>query len=164
MHLKRTCRYTMITGTLLIWTIKFVLRPSLSFHGSTAFLLGIAPNLLGSMLIPFAACWFFQGRQHIVAKVFRLETTQDLRFVCMMGFGLVVINEYLQLFPAFGRTFDAWDLVFSLLGTVVSYFAFRQLIISTGNLTAVVSNDHPGAVYFPEEQGKVTTQVTNGAG
>ncbi|RYY59103.1 MAG: hypothetical protein EOO05_14360 [Chitinophagaceae bacterium] len=164
MHLKLTCRYMMITGTLLIWTIKFILRPYLMPSGVTGFLMGVAPNFFGSLLISFGAYCFFNGRTHLLARVFRLQSTQDLRFVCLMGFGLVVINEYLQLFPAFGRTFDVWDLVFSASGTILSFFAFRRAVSGAENSTAMVGDDHPGAVYFPEQQGEVATQVADTAG
>lgn len=127
MQLKRTSRMVMITGTLLIWAIKFIIRPGCETTGLAAFLLGIAPNLVGSFLIPFAACWFFQGRAHFLARLFSVQGVAGLRGVCVMGFGLVVINEFLQLYPLFGRTFDVNDLVFSLAGTVCSYFVFNRL-------------------------------------
>lgn len=120
----------MITGTLLIWTVKFILRPVIGTSGFTSFFLGILPNLLGSFLIPFAAFWFFKGRNHFVAKIFRIGELQELRSVCWMGFGLVVINEFLQLYPLFGRTFDVNDLLFSFIGTIASYMVFARLIVS----------------------------------
>ena len=117
----------MVIGTLVIWTIKFLLRPANPSGEFTRFFLGIAPNLLGSFLIPFGAYCFFNGRDNMLARIFRLQSIQDLRFVCMLGFGLVVINEYLQLIPYFGRTFDGFDILFSVAGTVCSYFLFAQL-------------------------------------
>ncbi|MBL7729577.1 MAG: hypothetical protein JNM88_00245, partial [Chitinophagaceae bacterium] len=83
MQLKQLSKWLVIGGTLLIWTIKFIIRPMQVAEGSFAFLLGIAPNLLGSFLIPFGACWFFSGRNHLVARVFRVTNPFELRLVCL---------------------------------------------------------------------------------
>lgn len=127
MRLKQSCRLILITGILLIWTIKFIIRPLNLFDNPAKFFLGIAPNLFGSFLIPFGAYLFFCGRNYLLARVFRLQSLYDLRLVCTMGFGMLVINEYLQLFPFFGRTFDYNDIVFSSVGLMVSYFVFGRM-------------------------------------
>ena len=116
-----------ITGTLVIWAIKFIIRPMNLFDDPTRFVLNIAPNLLGSFLIPFGAYWFFSGKNFLVARIFKIETTYDLRLVCLLGFGMLIINEYLQLIPIFGRTFDLNDILFSSFGLLTSYFVFGKL-------------------------------------
>jgi len=127
MELKQISRWTVVIGTLIIWTVKFIIRPLHLFDDPIRFLLGIAPNLLGSFLIPFGAYWFFSGRRHLVARIFRIESAFDLRLVCMMGFGMLIVNEYLQLIPFFGRTFDLYDIVSSSVGLAASYLAFSRL-------------------------------------
>lgn len=127
MELKQLSKWMVITGALLIWTIKFFIRPFSHFDQPMHFFLGIAPNFLGSFLIPFGACWFFSGRQYLLARIFRLEGLADLRIVCLLGFALLVINEYLQLIPVFGRTFDYFDIVFSSFGLLLSYVVFGKL-------------------------------------
>ncbi|MBK7677969.1 MAG: VanZ family protein [Chitinophagaceae bacterium] len=97
------------------------------FDDPTRFVLNIAPNLLGSFLIPFGAYWFFSGKNFLVARIFKIETTYDLRLVCLLGFGMLIINEYLQLIPIFGRTFDLNDILFSSFGLLTSYFVFGKL-------------------------------------
>lgn len=126
--MKQLSKFLVISGALVIWTIKFLVRPMQLFDWPVDFMLGIAPNLLGSFLIPFGACWFFSGRTNLVARVFRLETDTDLRLVCLMGFGMLVINEYLQLIPVFGRTFDYFDIFFSFAGLSLSYFVYGRLM------------------------------------
>lgn len=116
-----------ITGTLVIWTIKYGIRPLYGFDEPVRFFLNIAPNLLGSFLIPFGAYWFFSGRNFLVARVFKIETPYDLRLVCLLGFGMLVVNEYLQLIPFFGRTFDYNDIIFSSVGLLASSFVFSRL-------------------------------------
>jgi hypothetical protein len=123
LHLSRTI---FICGTLLIWTIKWVLRP-LEFAGPLQYFLNIAPNLFGAFLIPFAAFWFFSGKDHLVARIFRISCSFELKLVCLLGFCMLVVNEYLQKIPVFGRTFDYSDIVFSSLGLVVSCFVFGRL-------------------------------------
>ncbi|MFZ1260400.1 MAG: hypothetical protein WAQ93_07945 [Chitinophagaceae bacterium] len=127
MELKQISKRLIITGTLVIWAIKFIIRPMNLFDDPTRFVLNIAPNLLGSFLIPFGAYWFFSGKNFLVARIFKIETTYDLRLVCLLGFGMLIINEYLQLIPIFGRTFDLNDILFSSFGLLTSYFVFGKL-------------------------------------
>jgi hypothetical protein len=127
MELKQISKWFLITGTLIIWTIKFIIRPLHLFDDPTRFFLNIAPNLLGSFLIPFGAYWFFSGRNFLVARIFRIQTNYDLKLVSVLGFGMLVVNEYLQMIPFFGRTFDLNDIYFSSVGLLVSYFVFSRL-------------------------------------
>lgn len=127
MELKRSSKLILITGTLVIWAIKFLIRPLHLFDDPAKFFLGIAPNLFGSFLIPFGAYWFFSGRNYLVARIFRIQSAYDLRLVCVIGFGMLIINEYLQMIPFFGRTFDYNDILFSSVGLTASYFVFNRL-------------------------------------
>jgi len=127
MELKRVCRWTVIAGTLLIWLIKFGIRPDYDLGQLVNFFMGIAPNLFGSFLIPFGAYWFFSGRHFLLARVFRIHSLVDLRNVCLLGFAMLVVNEYLQLIPVFGRTFDYFDIAFSMIGISASYLVFGKI-------------------------------------
>lgn len=127
MELKQISKWIIIAGTILVWAIKFVVRPLHLFDDPTRFFLNIAPNLLGSFLIPFGAYWFFSGRNFLVARLFKIQTLYDLRLVCLLGFGMLVVNEYLQLIPFFGRTFDYNDIFFSSVGLLVAYFSFGKI-------------------------------------
>ncbi len=127
MELKQISKWFIITGTLVIWAIKFIVRPLHLFDDPTRFFLNIAPNLLGSFLIPFGAYWFFSGRNYLIARIFKIETSYDLRLVCLLGFGMLIVNEYLQLIPFFGRTFDLNDIFFSSVGLLASHFVFGKL-------------------------------------
>jgi hypothetical protein len=127
MALKKISKQILIIGTLLIWTIKFIIRPLHLFDEPARFFLGIAPNLFGSFLIPFGAYLFFSGRNFFIARLFRIQSAYDLRMVCSLGFGMLIVNEYLQLIPVFGRTFDVYDILFSSLGLLASYFVFAKL-------------------------------------
>lgn len=127
MELKQISKWLVIVGTLVIWAVKFIIRPLHLFDEPVKFLLGVAPNLFGSFLIPFGAYWFFSGRDFFVARIFRIQSAYDLRLVCILGFAMLVVNEYLQLIPFFGRTFDYNDILFSSFGLLVSYFVFKKL-------------------------------------
>lgn len=127
MELKLISRRIVIVGALIIWSIKFGIRPYIDWDQPMKFLLGIAPNLLGSFLIPFGACWFFAGRNFLLARIFRIHSLTDIRLVCILGFGMLVINEYLQLIPVFGRTFDYFDILSSIAGLTGSYFVFAKI-------------------------------------
>jgi hypothetical protein len=125
MSLKLISRRFVIIGTIMIWSIKFLIRP---YHlwDEAGFFFGIAPNLLGSFLIPYAAYWLFSGRDFLLARIFRIQTNYDLRLVCILGFGMLIVNEYLQLISIFGRTFDYYDIASSLAGLGASYFIFGK--------------------------------------
>ena len=73
MELKQISKRLIITGTLVIWAIKFIIRPMNLFDDPTRFVLNIAPNLLGSFLIPFGAYWFFSGKNFLVARIFKIR-------------------------------------------------------------------------------------------
>lgn len=127
MELRRISKWIVITGALAIWSVKIGIRPHCDCNQPLKFLLGIAPNLLGSFLIPFGACWFFSGKEFLLARIFRIHSLSDLRLVCLMGFGMLVINEYLQLIPVFGRTFDYFDIISSVIGLTTAYFVYGKI-------------------------------------
>lgn len=127
MELKQISKWIVIAGTLLVWAVKYIIRPLYLFDDPIRFMLNIAPNLLGSFLIPFGAYWFFAGRNFLVARIFKIDTPYDLRIVCLLGFGMLIVNEYLQRIPFFGRTFDINDILFSLVGLAVSHYVFAKL-------------------------------------
>jgi hypothetical protein len=106
MQLKQISKHLIISGTLIIWIIKYILRPLDLFDEPSRFFMGVAPNLLGSFLIPFGAYLFFSGKNFLIARIFRIQSSYDLKMVCLLGFGMLVVNEYLQLMSIFGRTFD----------------------------------------------------------
>ena len=141
MSLKQVAKWFVIWGTLLIWTVKFIVRPLHLFDEPGRYLLNIAPNLLGSFLIPFAAYWFFTGKNHFMARLFRIECSYDLRLVCWMGFGMLVVNEYLQRIPFFGRTFDYNDILFSSVGLIVSCIVFERMQAKETIRTSLSWND-----------------------
>ena len=105
---------------------QFLVRPMHLFDDPARFFLNIAPNLLGSFLIPFGGYCFFSSRNFLIARIFRIECTYDLRLVCALGFGMLVVNECIQLIPFFRRTFDYYDIVFSSIGLLAFYFVFGR--------------------------------------
>ena len=126
MALRHFCRYAVIMGTLIIWTIKWALRPYLHFSQPTKYLLGIAPNLLGSFLLPFGCYW-------LLRRFIDLHDEKQFKWFCIICFVLLIINELLQLIPVFGRTFDYSDIAASGLGLMGAYFfcgkyLFRKLV------------------------------------
>lgn len=127
MELKQISKRVVIIGAIIILLIKLVIRPLRLFDDPIRFFLGIAPNLLGSFLIPFGAWWFFSGQNYLLARIFHIRSNYDLRVVCILGFIMLVFNEYLQLIPVFGRTFDYYDIIFSGVGLTTSYFVFAKI-------------------------------------
>jgi hypothetical protein len=123
MYLKNISKWTVITGTLLIWTIKFIIRPYIHIPHALKPLVGFAPNLIGSFLLPFGAYWIFK-------RFFKLQTQADLTLTCSFGLLLVIINEYLQLIPIFGRTFDYLDIFSSVVGVACGHLVFGKLMSS----------------------------------
>ena len=130
MYLKTVSKWTMIIGTLLIWIVKFVVRPFVHIPSSIKPIVGFAPNLVGSFLLPFGVCLFFQ-------RFFRLQTSADLAFTCSFGLLLVIINEYLQLIPVFGRTFDYLDIFSSVAGVFCGHLVFAKLMVSQSQISQI---------------------------
>ena len=133
-QLTNVSRFIVISGTLIIWAIKFVIRP---FHIYAEWLtpaVGVAPNFIGSFLLPFGACWLFR-------KYFLLRDVNDLKLTCWFGLLLVIINEYLQLVPIFGRTFDRLDILASFAGVYFGYSAFAKMMTArVGRLSPAADN------------------------
>jgi hypothetical protein len=127
MEIKRISKWVLIFGTVIILAVKSGIRPYWDCDQPMKFILGIAPNLVGSFLIPFAACWFFSGRDNLLARIFRIHSLNDLKIVCMLGLGMLIVNEYLQRIPFFGRTFDYFDIVFSVVGLALAYLTYLKL-------------------------------------
>ncbi len=115
MTLRNFCKCTLIIGAVIIEAIKWGIRPYFNFAQPTKFLLGIAPNLLGSFLLPFGCYW-------ILGKYINLHSDKQFRWFCMVCFVLLIINEMLQLIPVFGRTFDYSDIAASVAGLTGAYF------------------------------------------
>jgi hypothetical protein len=65
--------------------------------------------------LPFGATWLLQ-------KYIDLRNMFLLRWFCVICFLLLVVNEYLQLIPVFGRTFDYYDILASAAGLYFSYW------------------------------------------
>lgn len=127
MQLRTACKNIVVAGTLIIWLIKFFIRPFFQPTGTAGFLAGVSPNLLGSFLLPFGAYWLYTHPAFFNGRLLRFSFFSDVRIVCLFGFGLLVANEYLQLIPFFRRTYDYFDIVFSALGLVISYNSFLAL-------------------------------------
>lgn len=127
-QLKNYSRLVVIGGTLLIWMVKFVIRPLDLYAGWLTPEVGFAPNLIGSFILPFGAYWLFR-------KQFLLRDIHDLKLTCWFGLLLVIINEYLQLVPVFGRTFDTLDILASFVGVYLGYVVFAKIMVA--NLVAL---------------------------
>lgn len=115
-----------IGGTLLIWAIKFIVRPAQFVSPPFDFVLGIAPNLLGSFLLPFGAYWLGESRYIKLSRFVQVQSHEGLRQYCYAMFALLVVNEYLQKIPVFGRTFDHFDILFSVTGLLLSYMLISK--------------------------------------
>jgi hypothetical protein len=135
MHLKHVSKWVVISGTLLIWSVKFLLRPFVHIPVSLKPFVGLAPNLVGSFMLPFGACLFFQ-------RFFRFENTKDLAFACSFGLLLVIVNEYLQRIPVFGRTFDYLDILSSVAGVFIGHLVFARCMNSRSHISDMATNGH----------------------
>jgi hypothetical protein len=120
-QLKKFSRIIVISGTLLIWLIKFLIRPFDLYADWLSPLIGFAPNLIGTFLLPFGAYWLFK-------KYFLMRNNYEVKLTCVFGLLLVIINEYLQLIPVFGRTFDYFDILASFVGIFIGYVVFAKLM------------------------------------
>lgn len=128
---RKVCGYVFLAGILLIWFVKLFMRTFFPPAPGTAFcmLMGVAPNLIGSILVPFAAHYLSGYLKKGLFSYLYIQHVHSLGFICLAGYLLGVVNEVLQLLPVFGRTFDWYDLVFSTVGSMMSFMICRSLMI-----------------------------------
>ena len=72
-------------------------------------------------MLPFGAYWLFK-------KYFLMRNNYEVKLTCAFGLLLVIINEYLQLIPIFGRTFDYLDIFASFVGIFIGYIVFAKMM------------------------------------
>ena len=120
MRLNLYCKWQVLTGVPFIIFIKLYLRPLFRSYEVFGFMLGVAPNLIGAYLLIFSSYLVLKKRQFLFDK-------NVLRYQCFLFFTLLTCNEYLQKFPVFRRTFDYWDILFSVVGIAIGYFVFNKL-------------------------------------
>jgi hypothetical protein len=125
--MREFCKRSVIIGTLVIWLVKFIIRPFVPLDNSALFVLGFTPNLIASYLIPFGAYWLFSHPLFFNGVLLRFRFLSNLSLVCLWGFALAIVNECLQLIPVFGRTFDFFDILFSFVGLCISFYTFSAL-------------------------------------
>ena len=121
------CKWTVLSGFLFILFIKFYLRPWGDLEGNARLLCGLAPNFIASFTVPFGAYWLFTHAQFFNGCLMRFPVFSDVRLVLLSGLVLIVINEYFQLLPVFGRTFDYLDLAASVAALPFSWYSFTGL-------------------------------------
>jgi hypothetical protein len=122
MSLLSLCKWKVIAGTLLIWAVKLYIRPNFHSDPVMIYILGVAPNLIGSYVLLFGAYWFLNSRLNFNSPYY-------LKLLCLAFFLLLVINEYLQKIPVFGRTFDYNDILFSAVGLVAGHTIFNKNLL-----------------------------------
>lgn len=108
-----------IFSVLFIWSIKLFIRPYWQQKDFFKFFWGIAPNLIGCFVLPFGI--------YLAMRYLRF-TISFLKINVLTGLALVLvfINEAIQLIPFFGRTFDWFDLLFSIVGLLIGYSMFYR--------------------------------------
>ena len=116
-------RWILIIGLFLIILVKFIIRPFVAVPPSLGLYRDVAPNLISSFLIPFGADLFLKRWIQLIDK-------RSVLWLCIAGLVIISLNEIAQLFPVFRRTFDYFDLVFSLIGVSLGYLVFTRYFIS----------------------------------
>jgi hypothetical protein len=127
MQLRTYCKWITLAGVVLILIVKIFLRPYIHVHGIARLTLGVAPNFLASFFMPFGAFWLYSHPQFCNGSLLRYNFFSNIKITCLFGFFLIVVNEYFQLLPVFGRTFDVYDILFSAIGYLLSYYSFSLL-------------------------------------
>lgn len=108
-----------VTGCFLILFVKFYLRPYIQLPLFFNLLKDVAPNLISAFLIPF-------GADLCISKWAQLIDKKMIFWASCIGFVLITLNELAQLMPIFKRTFDYYDIFFSLIGTFLGYKVYMR--------------------------------------
>ena len=127
MLLRRYSKWIVLTGAVLILFIKLYIRPYVPLEGVVNYMEGVAPNFIAAFVMPFGAYWLYTHPLFFNGLLLRFPFFSDTRLVSLFGFTLIVINEYFQLMPVWGRTFDYLDIVSSAIGQLSAYYAFILL-------------------------------------
>ena len=117
-------KWILLIGLCLIALVKFFIRPFVVIPSGLFLCRDVAPNLISAFLIPFGADLFLKRWIQLVEK-------RDVLFICTIGLIVITLNELAQLFPIFRRTFDYFDLVFSLIGVGIGYLVFIRFFLSS---------------------------------
>lgn len=112
-----------VIGILFIGLVKFFIRPFVQVPSIFFLCRDVAPNLISAFLIPFGADLFLK-------KWVPLKDKRNVFLVCSAGLIVITLNEIAQLFPIFKRTFDYFDLLFSLIGVGLGYYIFVQYFLT----------------------------------
>lgn len=115
-------KWIVFVGCVLIVIVKFIIRPFVSVPPVLTLYRDVAPNLISAFLIPFGADLFLRKWVQLVDK-------RAVMWVCVSGLAIITCNEMAQLFPIFRRTFDYFDLVFSLFGVGIGYLVFTRFFM-----------------------------------
>jgi len=70
MQLKRISKHLIISGTLIIWIIKYILRPLDLFDEPSRVFFGVGPKIFGCFLLKIFGFFFFLGKKFIFGGVF----------------------------------------------------------------------------------------------
>jgi hypothetical protein len=132
--MKTNAKFILVAGIVLIILIKLVIRPNVHGTGMLQYILGVAPNLLGSFLVPFGLPLLPQRFKTSSVRLLFFNNSHQLAWVCTAVFIALTCNEYLQLIPVFGRTFDYNDLLASAVGLFTAFFYLRYKYFSGDGL------------------------------
>ncbi len=117
--MQQSKKWIFFIGFFIIVMVKLIIRPYVSLPPSLCLYRDVAPNLISAFLIPFVADLFLK-------KWIQLVNKQTVLYVSLIGLVILSLNEFVQLFPIFKRTFDYFDLLFSFIGVGVGYLVFTR--------------------------------------
>lgn len=132
--MQKNKRWILCTGLCLIVMVKFIIRPFVLVPPAFYLYRDVAPNLISAFLIPFGADLFLKKWIPFVDK-------RSVLLICILGLIVITLNELAQLFPVFGRTFDYFDLIFSLIGVGIGYLVFTRCFMGSTLMDSEAINE-----------------------
>jgi hypothetical protein len=111
--------------TVIIVFIKYYIRPYVHLNNVNQFLVNVLPNFIGAFLFPFALIICFTVLNYF--RKIKIYPASHCKTLCIGSFAILIVNEYLQLIPFFRRTFDYYDIVFSVLGLCLAYLCMQKV-------------------------------------
>lgn len=127
-------RVLFFIGAALILIVKFIIRPFILVPPSFSLFRDVAPNLISAFLIPFGADLFLK-------KWISMGEKRVVFLVCLGGLMIITLNELAQLFPVFRRTFDYYDLAFSIIGVGLGYLIFTKYFMGSMTEEPSINNE-----------------------
>lgn len=111
-----------VLGILLFGFVKFYLRTLHFTNGFIKFLLGIYPNFIAGLIIPMLFLFKYQSIPLNKVKSFDIK----IKLIVLISTSFLIFEEFRPTFAS-SKTFDYWDIIFSVIGSLLFLLIYQKI-------------------------------------